>query len=129
MPSENLLPLIRALECELHEPNVRHDPHRLNELLHPEFREFGRSGRSYTKAEILEYLAQEKQPAKVQSQDFFVQSLAPDVLLLTYKSAHIGAGGILERHTLRASVWKLEPSGWQVLFHQGTPTDGAPESI
>lgn len=129
MSSEILLPLIRALECELHEPKVRHDPHRLNELLHPEFWEIGRSGRSYTRAEILEHLLKEKQPAKIQSQDFLIRLLAPDVLLLTYKSAHVGADGILERYTLRASVWKFGPSGWQLLFHQGTPTDGNAESI
>lgn len=31
--------------------------------------------------------------------------------------------GLLERHTLRSSVWKHMPAGWLVMFHQGTPTE------
>jgi hypothetical protein len=34
--------------------------------------------------------------------------------------------GMLERHALRASIWKCSPDGWQIVFHQGTPT--TPES-
>src|ERR1700679_134646 len=101
MTSETLLPLIRALECELHEPTTQRDTRRLDELLHPDFLEFGRSGRSYTKADILEQLPMEQQRARVHSKHFVVRLLAAEVLLLTYKSAHIGAEGLLQRHTLR----------------------------
>ncbi|MCX5659804.1 MAG: DUF4440 domain-containing protein [Planctomycetota bacterium] len=114
MPPDSLLHSIRTLECELHDPAVRRDAHRLDELLHADFQEIGRSGRCYTKAEMLRLLPQEQDPARI-------QTLAPDVVLLTYKSAQVGAAGLLERQTLRASVWNRGPAGWQMIFHQGTP--------
>ena len=47
--------------------------------------------------------------------------MAEGVALLTYKSAHVGRDGALERHALRSSLWQQTPQGWQMLFHQGTP--------
>jgi len=116
--------ILRALECELHEPRVRRDRARLERLLHPSFSEFGRSGNAYTKTEIVALLLNEQEGVRVHAQDFRVQLLAEGVALLTYKSAHVTAGGVLERQSLRSSVWKLGASGWQMLFHQGTPTTG-----
>lgn len=116
--------MLTALECELHEPRVRRDRARLDQLLHPSFSEFGRSGNTYTKTEIMALLLNEQEAVRVHAQDFRVQALAEGVALLTYKSAHCTAGGSLERQSLRSSVWKLGASGWQMLFHQGTPTTG-----
>jgi hypothetical protein len=122
--TERLLSILTALECELHEPRVRQDRARLEELLHPGFSEFGRSGNAYTKSEIIALLLSEQEAILVHAQDFHVQPLAEGVALLTYKSAHVTSGGGLERQSLRSSVWKLGASGWQILFHQGTPTTG-----
>jgi len=123
MPNESILSTLRALECELHQPKARRDRQRLVELLHPDFHEFGRSGATYTQADILERLPAEFGPDQVHAQEFVVRELAPSVFLLTYRSAAIAASGILDRHANRSSVWRLGPSGWQVVFHQGTPTD------
>lgn len=125
--SEDLLQTLRALECELHGPQARGDAARLARLLHPEFREFGRSGRSYTYEDIVPRLLAEPaagpQVVAVHAQDFALSPLAEDLALLTYRSAHRGAAGALERHTNRSSIWRRGPAGWQMLFHQGTPTD------
>lgn len=123
MPTEPLS-ILTALECELHEPRVRRDRARLDELLHPTFSEFGRSGNAYTKTEIITLLLNEQEAVRVHAQDFRVLLLAEGVALLTYKSAHVTAGGTLERASLRSSIWKLGASGWQMLFHQGTATTG-----
>jgi hypothetical protein len=122
MNNDSMLDLLRTLECELHEPIARSNRQRLIELLHPEFREFGRSGAAYTLADILERLPAEVEPVRVHAQDFVAQPLSPSLVLLTYRSAHIDASGALERHTNRSSVWRLEPAGWQMVFHQGTAT-------
>ena len=122
MAGDSLLQILRRLECELHEHGARSNHQRLLELLHPEFVEFGRSGKAYTRADILTILIQERRPTPVHAQDFCAQVLSEGVVLLTYKSAHvIGAG--LERHTLRASLWRHSAAGWQMVFHQGTPTE------
>jgi hypothetical protein len=124
----DLLPLIRSLESELHEPSVRQNVARLDELIHPEFLEFGRSGRSYTKAEILELVPGSGSSVQVQAQDFALRVLGPDAVLLTYRSTHVYETGILESHALRSSIWQRGPAGWQMSFHQGTPTEGDPRT-
>jgi hypothetical protein len=129
MTLEEILAVLRALECELHEPKARHDAKRLAQLLHPNFREFGRSGRSYARAEIIEQLRAETESTKVHAQDFNLMMLANSVYLLTYRSAHLALSGMLERHTNRASVWRLESAGWQMVFHQGTPTDAFVQDV
>lgn len=122
MTLAEILAILQALECELHEPKARRDLGRLTQLLHPEFHEFGRSGRSYTLAEILERLQAETVPMKVHAQDFQLVVLSDAAYLLTYRSAHVAASGLLEKHTNRSSVWRLESTGWKMVFHQGTPT-------
>jgi hypothetical protein len=122
MSAEPLLVVLSALERELHQPGVRRNARRLEELLHPSFSEFGRTGLACTRAEIVARLLNERESANVHAEDFHVRVLAEGVALLTYTSAHVTAGGTLEQHALRSSVWKLGPVGWQVVFHQGTPT-------
>lgn len=123
MSSEPLLTVLSALERELHLPEVRRDRARLGELLHADFVEFGRSGTEYTRSEIVVLMPDEQTPARVHAQDFRARPLADGAALLTYRSAHVVDGGALERFALRSSVWVLGPSGWQMLFHQGTPTE------
>lgn len=122
MPVDSLLLTLRALECELHEPRARGSRERLAQLLHVQFCEFGRSGAVYTQAQVIDQLLAESIPAKVHAQCFAVLELAPSVVLLTYQSADVTPSGSLARHANRSSIWRLEASGWQMLFHQGTPT-------
>lgn len=49
----SLLEELRGLETELHQNETCHNRQRMEALLHPEFVEFGRSGRRYTRAEVL----------------------------------------------------------------------------
>jgi len=118
----SVLAILRELECELHEPNTRGNRERLAQLLHPAFREFGRSGGVSSREEVIAHLFAETERPRVFAQGFAVLELAPSVVLLTYQSAHVSGAGVLERHTNRASVWLREGSVWQMVFHQGTPT-------
>jgi hypothetical protein len=49
---------------------------------------------------------------EVTVQDFATRELAPDVVLVTYKTAS----------ALRSSIWKRIGGKWQMIFHQGTGT-------
>lgn len=122
MDENALLHTIRELETALHQPAVRRDRQRLNELIHPAFLEFGRSGGPSTKADILSALPLEKEAITMWSQEFALQILAEGIVLLTYKSAQLTPEGTLARHALRASIWQRSAVGWQMRFHQGTPT-------
>jgi hypothetical protein len=117
-----LLLLLQSLEAELHEPAARRDVARLNALLHDEFREFGSTGVTYSKAAILSRLPAQARHAVVVASRFEVRLLGEDVALPTYRSAHLLADGTLDRFSLRSSVWEYSTFGWQMSFHQGTPT-------
>jgi hypothetical protein len=121
MSPQELLSILCKLECELHEPATRRDAIRLNKMLHHNFKEFGRSGNVYTRADILDALPHEEERS-IHAQHCSVQRLATDVALLTYKSAEKCADGSIDRHARRSSLWKLGISGWQIVFHQATPT-------
>lgn len=116
-----LLSELQALEVELHHPGVRCDAVRLEQLLHAEFREVGRSGRQYDFGIVLRLLSEQLAPPSIVPSDFSVSQLAPEVALLTYRSAHRQPDGNLSNHTLRASVWVRVDGRWQLRYHQGTP--------
>src|SRR4051812_34053565 len=117
-----LLEELRILETGLHTIEARRDRQRMAALLHPDFVEFGRSGKRYTRADILNEFGPTSVLPAVRSGDFRLDILAEGVALLTYASAHQDADGKQSRHTLRSSVWVWTEIGWQMRFHQGTPT-------
>lgn len=119
--TQDLLSTITPLEVELHHPGVRCDSARLQQLLHADFHEVGRSGRPYDRSTVLRFLSEQASPPPVVSSDFAVRELAPGVALLTYRSAHRRPDGSLEHHTLRSSVWMHADGRWQLRYHQGTP--------
>jgi hypothetical protein len=124
MSSELLLHELQALEIELHHPGTRCLRHRLEQLLHPGFHEVGRSGRRYDRGTGVNFLlAQSVQPA-VESSEFQLTLLAAGVALLTYRSCHHSADGTVVNHALRSSIWLRTDAGWQLRYHQGTPTTG-----
>jgi hypothetical protein len=118
---DSLLHVLQALERELHHPGVRCSRSRLEQLLHPDFCEVGRSGRWYDRTTIIRFLAEQPRPPAVESDGFAASLLSPGVALLTYRSAHRGDDGMLASHTLRSSVWLRVGDSWQVRYHQGTP--------
>lgn len=113
---------IENLEKELHDPSVRRNPERLNQLLHDSFLEIGRSGEVYDKAQILNSINTEPVHT-VWSDGYTSQKISDGVVLLTYRTAHIGLDNELSRFTLRSSLWEKAGSSWQLRFHQGTPTE------
>lgn len=52
---------------------------------------------------------------KWESRDFHCRRLAGDVYLLKYTLLQNN-----ERKTCRATIWQRTPTGWKVVFHQGT---------
>ena len=114
---------LRALETELHRIETRRNTDRLDQLLHPEFVEFGRSGRRYSRREVLEEFAKGGEMPPVTTRNFELAQVGPGVVLLTYQSAHNDPSGALSRETLRSSLWVETATGWRMRFHQGTPID------
>lgn len=116
---------LQGLESELHHPGVRVTRERLEELLHPEFAEVGRSGRKYTRETVIAHLAAQQSQPEIVAKNYQVKLLGPGVALLNYESAHRNPDGTLGQKALRSSVWLRTDTGWQLVYHQGTP---APEA-
>lgn len=107
--------------CELEEsllqPDVRKST-RVSELLADEFVEFGSSGRTFDKNQIIASLSEET-PTECTLSDFRMQLLADNLALVTYRT-HLHTEPPV--YALRSSIWKLTEGQWRMIFHQGTPT-------
>ncbi|MEV7865804.1 nuclear transport factor 2 family protein [Streptomyces sp. NPDC088124] len=108
-----------AIDAELRllDPAVRASPALLAELLHPDFREFGSSGREWERDAIITALAALGGPAKrpITTSKMRGVRLAPDVVHLTFDTESDG------RRAHRSSLWRLTGDHWLLYFHQGTP--------
>ncbi|MFE0253856.1 DUF4440 domain-containing protein [Streptomyces sp. NPDC059010] len=108
-----------AIEGELRllDPEVRRSPELLGSLLHPEFHEFGASGRRWDRASTMARLPGDTDPVDryVVTSGIEGVRLAPDVVHLTFDTENNG------RHAHRSSLWRRTGDGWQMYFHQGTP--------
>jgi len=99
----------------LEQGSTRADVERMTD---PEFFEIGASGRRYSRDYVLDVL--EKRFADPgedvwECSDFHCLELAPDTYLVTYTLLQQK-----QRRTRRASIWRRNPQGWKVVYHQGT---------
>jgi hypothetical protein len=100
-------------ELALLDPEVRRDASRVRALLHPEFTEYGASGRVWDRTSVVDATAGSAGP--IEAFDLRPRRLGADAVLLTYRSRTAG------REALRSSTWiRDEAAGWLLLFHQGT---------
>ncbi|EEF57483.1 DUF4440 domain-containing protein [Pedosphaera parvula] len=107
------------LEKQSHSFEVRSSASKISLLLSPNFFEHGSSGRIWSRNEILERLPTEDGSTKIKSRDYKATPLAADVVLITYISAN-QEGDAISGEFLRSSIWRKNPTGWQMEFHQGT---------
>jgi hypothetical protein len=110
----------RELEERLFRVEVRSSPEALAALLAVDFVEFGRSGLAFDRRSVIDALQQER-PVERTISDFSIRRLAENVTLVTYRSARRMEGGQAV-HSLRSSIWTMIDGRWQMVFHQGTPT-------
>jgi hypothetical protein len=115
------LDLLQRLEEDLWRPEVRFARARIERLIAPDFFEYGRSGRAYSREDILA-AKPEHFEAQLPLRDFDARLLALDTAQLTYNSAvRYDGEWLLSR---RSSIWTRDGGGWRLRFHQATPYDG-----
>lgn len=104
-------------ELALLTPEVRVSSDQLEELLDPDFAEIGKSGRLWTRAEMIAALVADTDSQKhsVDYSDMSGRTVGPGLVLLTYVTQVEG------QRTRRSSLWRQSMKGWRVLHHQGTP--------
>ena len=116
--------LLRHLEEQLLWPEVRSSAEQVARLLADDFIEFGSSGHAYDKQQVIDALRQETPDPtiRISLTEFVARRLAPDVVLVTYRTIQRGGSDGPERSRLRSSIWKMIEGRWQMVFHQGTPS-------
>ncbi|PKH43733.1 ribonuclease HI [Nocardioides alpinus] len=100
-----------AMERALLSDEVRADRAAVAALLHPDWQEVGRSGRLWSRDDLLDAIA------PIPPVDLEVVSTdraGQDAILLVWRASADG------RSTLRSSLWVRVGGGWQQRFHQGT---------
>lgn len=111
---------IYQLEERLLRPETRESEQELNKLLADDFIEFGSSGKTYNKQQVIEALLSEL-PTHVSITDFNISQLSQDIVLVTYCTTKENFSADAEiSYSLRSSIWKLQGGRWQIIFHQGT---------
>ncbi|MBO9099699.1 MULTISPECIES: nuclear transport factor 2 family protein [unclassified Rhizobium] len=120
---DGLLEYLRQLEERLFDPAVRSSRATLEELLSPEFREIGSSGRMFGFDDIISALLTEEPVMSRALHNPRLVMLSEHVALVTYGSIRKTMEGHAV-HSLRSSIWRQEEDGrWLMVFHQGTLTD------
>lgn len=115
--SERDLDDLRRLEESLWRAETRFDRGYMERILAPDFTEFGRSGRSYERADILA-MAPAEIHARLPLERFAIRPLGPDTALVTY-ICEVGEGD--PQRSNRSSIWSRIDGAWRLRFHQGTP--------
>lgn len=107
----------RELEESMWRTETRFDRDYLERVLHPDFFEFGRSGRVWVREDTLT-----SEPGEIDARfplpDFAVHPIDSDTVLVTYTS--------IVRHETwdyanRSSIWVRDAGTWRLRFHQATP--------
>jgi hypothetical protein len=106
---------IVGLEKSLLDSMVRKSA-RVADLLADSFIEFGSSGRTFDKQQMIAALRSEPE-SRLSASNFAFKLIAPNTALLTYR-AQSHTEPIV--HTLRSSIWQQHYNRWQLIFHQGT---------
>jgi hypothetical protein len=119
----------KRLEARLQLPSVRTSRQQLDMLLADEFLEFGASGGTYNKREIVAALVADPEsalPRYATMQNLKVYWLADHVRLVVYRSSKTRPGTTVPERANRSSIWRKIDGRWQMLFHQGTPLGRPP---
>lgn len=102
------------LEKELLTSPTRANAARLELLFHPEFTEVGRSGRLWSRKQIIAGLLSEDEWPKVATEDWNVQEVSHQVVMVTYQARQ---GLRVSRHV---SIWIRGKAGLQLRYHHAT---------
>ncbi|WP_369195232.1 nuclear transport factor 2 family protein [Streptomyces djakartensis] len=104
-------------ELALLDPHTGRSPGAVEALLHPDFQEFGASGRHWDRAGIIALLTgtTDAGDRPVVTTGMRGVRLAPDLVHLVYDTELDG------RRAHRSSLWRRTDGVWRLYFHQATP--------
>lgn len=116
--SEEDRAILTCLEEDMWREVTRFDQTFQEQRFAADFFEFGRSGRVYTRNQIIRLNSQPIH-AVLPLPNLAIRLLDKNTAQLTYNS-QVEYDGIIE-YGRRSSIWSHTESGWVMRFHQGTP--------
>ena len=119
MRDDDLPAILRAAEIALLDAQRAGDADAIAALLADDFEEIGSGGEHYDRAGVLRALAGAAPLQAAAIQDFSLRRLAPDLALTRFRT--VLQRGERSSRSMRSSLWRREPAGWRIVFHQGTP--------
>jgi hypothetical protein len=120
---EPVLNKLKLLEPLIYAANDGKQREYFDQLLAPEFWEVGASGKKYSRQFVLDVLDErQRRPAAEawQATEFHLQEVAANTFLLTY-TLHQSS-----RTSRRSTLWRDTPTGWSLVYHQGTVVESRP---
>ena len=109
--------MFRDLEEGLWRKETRSDAVWLDGVLAPDFVEFCRFGHEYDRDHIINAPARDFE-VQFPFDDFVVETLAPDVVHVTYVNTVTYQG--VTQSARRSSIWVATDNGWKMKFQQAT---------
>lgn len=110
--------VLTRLEESMWRAETRFDRQFMEQAFAPDFFEYGRSGRTYTREQLFAML-----PAPIDAMlplpNLTIRLLDENTAHVTYNSA-VTYDGVVE-YGRRSSIWSRTENGWVMRFHQGTP--------
>lgn len=110
--------ILEDLETKLWEAKTRFNKKWMENVLSPTFFEFGRSGRTYNREQILSVKGNSIQ-SELPLKNFAIRLINENIAQVTYISIVNYEEGL--EKGLRSSIWQRTANGWLLEFHQGTP--------
>ncbi|MCK0069297.1 DUF4440 domain-containing protein [Kordiimonas laminariae] len=121
MINESEKKALYTLEKKLAKSTCRTDKTFLQNTLSDNFKEFGSSGRIFSKVEIIDLLTTESSFTDYELEDFQAVSIDEKTVHVTYLiPPRTLTDGTARKGSLRSSIWSRINGDWQILFHQGT---------
>ena len=117
LSSEHQSTLVR-LEENMWREETRFDVVFMQKALAADFLEYGRSGRTYSREQMLA-APRAAIDATIPQPNLTVRLLDENTAQVTYDSAVMYDGAVEYPH--RSSIWSRTMHGWAMRFHQGTP--------
>lgn len=111
---------LHPLELSLWRAETRFNRALMEATFAPDFFELGRSGRRYTRDELLPD-GTETGSIDATLHDLTTRALSSDLALVTYISEVRTPTGT--EWANRSSIWDRSSGRWQIRFHQGTPCE------
>ena len=111
----------QRIEAEMFTQEVCQSRVELESRYAVDFVEVTAGGKSYNREEIIKLLL-DMAPAEVTIENFVARHLAPEVVLLTYRSLWGRPAGEAPAAQIRSTIWRLEDSRWVADYHQATST-------